>query len=76
MNTFSFFRYPASTVKPYKDITLWDAYRYITGTYAQQRTDTLRRITDPPQARQYKCSQVLTLMEKLKATDIKIKPYE
>lgn len=52
----SFFRYPATTTQPYKHITLYDVYLYITGTYARKQTELLRSITDPKQARQYKCS--------------------
>lgn len=55
----SFFRYPATTTQPYKHITLYDAYRYISGTYARKQTELLRSILNAErvkQARQYKCS--------------------
>jgi hypothetical protein len=35
---------------------LLDAYNYIVGDYAKQRTEKLRGIKDPKQARQYKAS--------------------
>ena len=42
----SFFRAPASSIVPYKDITLADIYHYITGPYAAERTAKLRSIDD------------------------------
>ena len=42
----SFFRAPASSIVPYKDITLVDIYHYITGPYAAERTAKLRSIDD------------------------------
>ena len=41
---FSFFRAPAASVMPYKDITLLDVYRYIVGSYAKERTDEYRQL--------------------------------
>ena len=40
----SFFRAPASSIVPYKDITLTDIYHYITGPYAAERTAKLRSL--------------------------------
>ena len=42
----SFFRAPASSIVPYKDISLVDIYHYITGPYAAERTAKLRSIDD------------------------------
>lgn len=53
---FTFFRAPVSNTKPYKDITLYDAYLYIRGHKAQKRTEYLRGIKDSVQARRYKAS--------------------
>jgi len=51
---FSFFKAPVRNTIPHKSICLLDAYNYIVGEYAKQRTEKLRTITDPKQARQYK----------------------
>ena len=40
----SFFRAPASSIVPYKDISLVDIYHYITGPYAAERTAKLRSL--------------------------------
>jgi len=53
---FSFFKAPVRNTIPHKSITLLDAYNYIVGDYAKQRTEKLRNIKDPKQARQYKAS--------------------
>ncbi len=53
---FSFFKAPVRNTIPHKSITLFDAYNYIVGDYAKQRTEKLRNIKDPKQARQYKAS--------------------
>jgi hypothetical protein len=53
---FSFFKAPVRNTIPHKSICLLDAYNYIVGEYAKQRTEKLRTITDPKQARQYKAS--------------------
>jgi len=53
---FSFFRAPVRNTIPHKSICLLDAYNYIVGDYAKQRTEKLRGIKDPKQARQYKAS--------------------
>ena len=51
---FSFFRAPISNTHPHKQITLRDAYNYITGRYARQRTQDLRQIHDIRRARNFK----------------------
>ena len=53
---FSFFRAPVTNTRPCKSITLLDAYRYIAGGYARQRTAQLRSVTDPGQARLFKAA--------------------
>lgn len=54
--SFSFFKAPVRNTIPHKSISLLDAYNYIVGDYAKQRTEKLRRIKDPKQARQFKAS--------------------
>jgi len=53
---FSFFKAPVRNTIPHKSISLLDAYNYIVGEYAKQRTEKLRGIKDPKQARQFKAS--------------------
>ena len=53
---FSFFKAPVRNTIPHKSISLLDAYNYIVGDYAKQRTEKLRSIKDPKQARQFKAS--------------------
>ncbi|MEN6619747.1 MAG: BT4734/BF3469 family protein [Rikenellaceae bacterium] len=53
---FSFFKAPIRNTIPHKSISLLDAYNYIVGDYAKARTEKLRSIKDPKQARQYKAS--------------------
>ena len=53
---FSFFKAPVRNTIPHKSISLLDAYNYIVGDYAKQRTEKLRNIKDPKQARQFKAS--------------------
>ena len=53
---FSFFKAPVRNTIPHKSISLLDAYNYIVGDYAKQRTEKLRSIEDPKQARQFKAS--------------------
>ena len=54
--SFSFFKAPIRNTIPHKSISLLDAYNYIVGEYAKQRTEKLRGIKDPKQARQFKAS--------------------
>ena len=53
---FSFFKAPVRNTIPHKSICLLDAYNYIVGEYAKKRTEKLRSIKDPKQARQYKAT--------------------
>ena len=52
----SFFKAPVTNKYPHKSITISDAYNYITGPYAKERTEHLRSIQDPAKARIYKAS--------------------
>lgn len=54
--SFSFFRAPISNTFPHKSINLLDAYHYLIGHFARNRTLTLRGITDAQQARRYKAN--------------------
>ena len=51
---FSFFRAPITTTKPYKTISLFEAYLYIIGKPAQKHTAELRAMTDMEQRKRYK----------------------
>ena len=53
---FSFFKAPVTNARPFKDITIRDAYNYITGNFAKKRTEELRSIakTDPKRAKWFK----------------------
>jgi len=60
---FSFFKAPVRNTIPYKSISLLDAYKYIVGDYAKQRTEKLRSLLSqlPPSGaqgavRQFKAS--------------------
>jgi len=44
---FSFFKAPVRNTIPHKSISLLDAYNYIVGDYAKQRTEKLRSILSP-----------------------------
>ena len=61
--SFSFFKAPVRNTIPHKSISLLDAYKYIVGDYAKQRTEKLRSLLSqlPPlggqgAARQFKAS--------------------
>ena len=54
--SFSFFKAPVQNIIPHKSISLLDAYNYIIGEYAKQRTEKLRDIKEPKQARQFKAN--------------------
>jgi hypothetical protein len=45
--SFSFFKAPVRNTIPHKSISLLDAYNYIVGDYAKQRTKKLRSILSP-----------------------------
>ena len=54
---FSFFRAPIQNIKPHKEISLLDAYNYIIGKFAKDRTDELRAISDTKSARKFKAQK-------------------
>ena len=56
LTTFSFFKAPITNTTPHNTVTLLQIYNVITGNYFKQRTDYLRKITDPKQARQFKAA--------------------
>ncbi len=53
---FSFFRKPIQNVDPYCAIGIVEVYRYVSGHYAQKRTETLRSIQDPKERKAYKAN--------------------
>jgi len=53
---FSFFKAPIRNIIPHKNVSLVQAYNYIIGDYAKNRTEKLRSITNPKLARQYKAT--------------------
>lgn len=54
---FSFFKKPISNTKPYKAISVLDAYSLIKGHWNIERTQTLRQIRNVEEARAFKASQ-------------------
>jgi len=54
---FSFFKAPVVNTQPYKLITLRDAFNYITGHYAMDRTQILRKIATARERSSYKASR-------------------
>jgi hypothetical protein len=54
--SFSFFKSPIKNTIPHKSATLLQIYNAITGDFYKERTDKLRSITDPKQARQFKAN--------------------
>ena len=54
---FSFFRSPITNVKPHKSISLLDAYNYIIGDCAKNKTNELRSITDEKSVRKHKAQK-------------------
>lgn len=54
---FSFFKGPITNTKPLKSITILDAYNYIVGPYAKDRTEQLRSIEDKKKAKIFKASR-------------------
>lgn len=54
---FSFFKCPITNKMPYRQITVLDAYRVIAGYYYRRRTEELRAIRDPRQARIFKANK-------------------
>lgn len=53
---FSFFKAPIKNTKSHKSITVKDAYNYIVGHYAKERTETLRSFQDKKRAKLYKAA--------------------
>ncbi len=53
---FSFFKAPITSTRPYRSITVLDAYNYIVGPYAKPQTAALRAIPDKKKARIYKAA--------------------
>ena len=51
---FSFFKAPVTNTSPYRQITLRDAYLYISSDYAKARTLRLREIKDEEENRKFK----------------------
>lgn len=52
--SFSFFKAPINNIKPYKEVSLLDIYKYIIGNYVKDRTQKLQAISDVGQARKFK----------------------
>ncbi|MBW6536606.1 MAG: hypothetical protein K0B11_16470 [Mariniphaga sp.] len=53
---FSFFKSPVTNVTPYRDITLLDAHRVITGKYYKRQTLKLRLLSDKQENRRFKAT--------------------
>lgn len=53
---FSFYKSPIKNTVPHKSATLLQIYNAITGDFYKERTNKLRSITDPKQARQFKAN--------------------
>jgi hypothetical protein len=56
VSCFSFYKSPIKNTVPHKTATLFQIYNAITGDFYKERTDKLRSITDPKQARQFKAN--------------------
>jgi len=54
--SFSFFKSPIKNTVPHKTAILLQIYNAITGDFYKERTDKLRSITDPKQARHFKAN--------------------
>jgi hypothetical protein len=55
--TFSFFKAPIKSTRPYKEqIPLSDVYMVLTGHWYKERTATLRSITNPDENKEYKAN--------------------
>jgi len=53
---FSFYKSPIKNTVPHKSATLLQIYNAITGDFYKERTDKLRSIADPKQARHFKAN--------------------
>lgn len=51
---FSFYRKPIWNTAPYKSVSLYDVYSYITGAYAAPQTEHLRTLTEKKEAEAFK----------------------
>ena len=56
LKQFSFFLSPITNTKPSKNFTLLDAYHYIIGDTAKERTQKLRSFADAKQSRMFKAA--------------------
>lgn len=54
---FSFFKAPVTNTQPYKNISVFDAYKVITGNYCKAHTHKLRLLSDKATNRKYKASR-------------------
>lgn len=54
--SFSFYKSPIKNTVPHKSATLLQIYNAITGDFYKERTDKLRSIADPKQARHFKAN--------------------
>ncbi len=54
--SFSFYKSPIKNTVPHKSVTLLQIYNAITGDFYKERTDKLRSIADPKQARHFKAN--------------------
>ncbi len=55
-STFNFYKAPITNTKPESAFTLLDAYHYIIGDTAKERTEKLRSFADAKQSRMYKAA--------------------
>ena len=55
-SSFSYFKAPIKNLQPYRQVTLLDVYKVISGSYFKTRTEKLRSIKDQSKAKEYKSS--------------------
>ena len=55
-SSFSYFKAPIKNLQPYRQVTLSDVYKVISGSYFKTRTEKLRSIKDQSKAKEYKSS--------------------
>lgn len=55
-SSFSYFKAPIKNLQPYRQVTLLDVYKVISGRYFKVLTEKLRSIKDPGKAKEYKSS--------------------
>lgn len=51
---FSYFKAPIKNLQPYRQVTLYDVFKVITGGYFKLRTEKLRSIKNRDRAKEYK----------------------